>query len=596
MIVTDQDLDGSHIKGLLVNIFDTCWPSLLRDHSFLSYMNTPIIKARRASQERLFYSEQEFFEAKEREELQGWTTKYYKGLGTSTSKEFAEYFQDGKSSVVSFVWTENSKEAISKVFDSARADDRKEWLTNYDPAAGSFMDPKQKTVTYDEFIDKELIKFSMYDNERSISSVVDGLKPSQRKILYGCIKKNITSTEIKVAQLSGYVSEHTAYHHGEASLNCAIVGMAQDFVGSNNVNLLMPIGQFGTRLEGGNDSASERYIFTKLNVLTRLIFRPEDDAVLAYNDDDGQQVEPVFFAPIIPMVLVNGSKGIGTGWSSEVLSYNPTELVDHMLNRVEKKTIETANFTPFYKGFQGTVEHLPGNKHVFTGCYVRKDELNYVITELPVGVWTNTYKGFLESLVGTTLKEYIDHSTDTAVKFDVKLVSPVEDFAKVFKLSVSKSSNNMHLFSSDHKLVKYADPNAVLDEFFVVRLRLYEKRKESMLSILAKNLKRATNKVIYITGILDGSIELRGLTKALIIDLLFKKGLEEIDGDFNYLLHMHMVSVSNEIVETLRHEMGELERRVDILRATTPEEMWASDLLELKTELTRPPLKKRSRP
>jgi DNA topoisomerase-2 len=600
LIITDQDLDGSHIKGLLVNLFDTLWPSLLRDPriEFLGYMNTPIIKARKGSGEKLFYSEQDYHAWEQLEGAKGWTVKYYKGLGTSTSKEFAEYFQEGKSSVVSFEWNEHSADAISKVFDGTRSDDRKVWLTSYDPAAVVSMDPKQKRVPFDSFVNDQLVEFSMYDNKRSIPNVMDGLKPSQRKILYACIKKKLLKTEIKVAQLSGYVSEHTAYHHGEASLNGAIVGMAQDFVGSNNVNLLCPIGQFGTRLAGGDDSASERYIFTSLNPITRLIYREEDDAVLKYTIDDGLQVEPDFFVPIIPMALVNGCKGIGTGWSTEVLCYNPVELTDYMLARVRGDASEKI-FTPYYRRFTGTIENTEGSKCTIHGSFVQKDLLNYLITELPVGVWTNDYKQFLESMVGTIVKEYTDHCTDVAVKFDVKLTAAVEDFEKVFKLTLSKSTNNMHLFNAQHKLRKYADPKSIIEDFVTVRRDLYRKRKLYIQAQLAALLKRASNKVRYIEGILQGRIELRGLNKDAIVELLKTTGLDELDGDFSYLLHMPMLSVSNEKVEDVRKDMRELEEQARLLECKTVEDMWTDDLTELKAEFVKDtivPSKKRPHP
>ena len=588
LIITDQDLDGSHIKGLLVNMFDTLWPSLIRDPSiqFLGYMNTPIIKARKGGQEKLFYSEQEYHDWERAEDPKGWTIKYYKGLGTSTSKEFAEYFQQGKSSFVTLEWSEGSADAISKVFDGTRADDRKAWLTAYDPLAVVSMDPKRKSVRFDEFINDQLVEFSMYDNQRSIPNVMDGLKPSQRKILYACIKKNLTKGEIKVAQLSGYVSEHTAYHHGEASLNGAIVGMAQDFVGSNNVNLLKPIGQFGTRLAGGDDSASERYIFTALNSLTRLIYREEDDAVLDLVVDDGVPVEPKYFVPIIPMALVNGSKGIGTGWSTEVLCYNPVELTDYMLACVQGKNPGVPDFTPFYRGFKGVIENTEGGKKcTVRGTFVRKDPTNYVITELPVGVWTNDYKQFLETLVGTVVKEYVDHCTDVDVKFDVKLLAPVESFEKTMKLSVTKSTNNMHMFNSHFKLLKYPDVATVVDEFMVVRRDLYAKRKAWLQKDIATHLKRATNKVNYIRGVLSGSIEMRGLSKDAIVELLKASGLEELEGDFSYLLQLPMLSVSSEKVAAITQEMEELADKARVLEGTTVEQMWASDLTELRSAL-----------
>ena len=163
----------------------------------------------------------------------------------------------------------------------------------------------------------------MADNIRSIPSMADGLKPGQRKVMYGCFKRNLKA-EIKVAQLAGYVSEKTAYHHGEQSLTMTIVGLAQNFVGSNNINLLEPAGQFGTRIavsrrdyvadgQGGKDAASARYIFTNLPRITRTIFHPADDALLNYTYEDGAKIEPEYYLPTVPLVLINGAEGIGTG-------------------------------------------------------------------------------------------------------------------------------------------------------------------------------------------------------------------------------------------------------------------------------------------
>ena len=246
LFMTDQDLDGAHIQGLGINLFQTEWPSLTKMPGFIGFMNTPILKARRGVQEVLFYNDGEF-EAWKKQFPNAvvpasWNTKYYKGLGTSTGKEFKEYFQHKK--MVSFVHTgKESDNHLDMAFNKKRADDRKEWLSSYSREA--YLDTSKPEIPYEEFVDRGLIHFSIYDNERSIPNLMDGLKISLRKILYAAFKKGGLKTEIKVAQFSGYVSEHSAYHHGEASLNAAIVGMAQNFVGSNNINLLEPNGQFG---------------------------------------------------------------------------------------------------------------------------------------------------------------------------------------------------------------------------------------------------------------------------------------------------------------------------------------------------------------
>ena len=226
------------------------------------------------------------------------------GLGTSTSAEAKEYFSHLETHELDFEWDSRADDMIDMAFAKKRVDDRKLWLLSMEP--GVHIDYDVDRITYDNFINKELILFSHADNERSLPHFMDGFKPSQRKVLFACFKRNLKQ-EIKVAQLAGYISEHSAYHHGEASLTQTIIGMAQNFVGSNNINLLSPCGQFGTRLMGGKDAASPRYVFTKLETITRCIFHPHDDPLLAYLDDDGQSIEPEYYVPIIPMALVNGA-------------------------------------------------------------------------------------------------------------------------------------------------------------------------------------------------------------------------------------------------------------------------------------------------
>jgi DNA topoisomerase-2 len=326
-----------------------------------------------------FYNDGEYNEWKEENDSKGWKIKYYKGLGTSTGKEFREYFE--KKKFVGFERSEKSDDAIDMVFNKKRADDRKDWLKLYDRDA--YLDTSKQSVSYEEFIDRELIHFSKYDCDRSIPNLMDGLKISLRKILFSAFKKNLTS-EIKVAQFSGYVSEHSGYHHGEASLNAAIVGMAQNFVGSNNINLFMPNGQFGTRLQGGKDSASERYIFTQLAKITRTLFPAADDNVLQYLNDDGLLVEPIYYAPIVPMVLINGSKGIGTGFSTDIMCYNPLEIITYLKGKLlNVNSTEDFEFMPYYEGYKILMKNGAGvlvkiNNNIFVhGSLERRKKLEY---------------------------------------------------------------------------------------------------------------------------------------------------------------------------------------------------------------------------
>ena len=580
-LMTDQDLDGAHIKGLCINIFDALWPSLIRDptYRFLSFMNTPIIKARKGTEEICFYNDGQFraWQEAQTKGLHLWSIKYYKGLGTSTGKEFTQYLKPpkagGTGNVVYFTWSEQSADALSVAFDESRADGRKRWLDTYD--RGLYVDTALGELSYEWFVNRELIHFSQYDNERSIPNVVDGFKPSQRKILFAAFKKGLTK-EIKVAQFSGYVSEHASYHHGEASLNGAIVNMAQNFVGSNNVNLLMPNGQFGTRLQGGKDSASERYIYTELNPLTRRLFPAEDDAILTYLQDDGTAIEPDFYAPCLPMILINGGKGIGTGYSTDVPCFNPKQVLECVVARL-RGTPYSEPFVPFYRGFKGTITSLGDGKFATTGLY-KVDGLTVTIQELPVGTWTDDYKMFLDGLTGSVVKEFSDHSTDLNVHFVVKLNEPVELLEKVLKLVTVKHTNNMFLFTPEAKLKKYASAADIIDDYMPVRMAAYVRRKAHLLQALRQKLLKADNKVRYIKAVLAGTIELRGVKKHLIDALLQENGLDQLDGSYNYLIKMPMDTVAEENVEALTADMISLEEEVQELSATSERDLWLRDL------------------
>jgi DNA topoisomerase-2 len=620
LFMTDQDLDGSHIKGLGINLFQSEWPSLTHIPGFIGFMNTPILKARKGAQERVFYNEGEFEAWKSGSstgaatsgaspiDVSTWNIKYYKGLGTSTGREFREYFEHKK--IVDFAYTgEPSDDAIDLVFNKKRADDRKQWLSTYNRA--DHLDTSHKQVTYEDFMTREMKHFSIYDNQRSIANGMDGLKISLRKILFAAFKKGGLKTEIKVAQFSGYVSEHSGYHHGEASLNGAIIGMAQNFVGSNNINLFEPNGQFGTRLSAGRDAASERYIFTQLNPITRLIYRAEDDAVLEYLDDDGQLVEPTFYAPIVPMVLVNGTKGIGTGFSTDIMCHNPLQIIDHIQAMLlQKPEAEWGPIEPYYRGFKGSITALTssssgsGGKFLVRGLHAVDAAKKQVrVTELPVGFWTEDFKKHLESLIETgAIKDYVDMSTDMVVDFTITfpttadLTSPpfaaVVDHGcctaveKLLKLYTTESTSNMHLFDSQDQLKKYGSVRDIVRDYHATRLSLYGKRKTHQLVAMSAELLILGNKARYIQELLDGSIDLRRKRGDELTAMLQSKGYDQVEGDqqYKYLLKLPMDSVSEENVQKLLKEKGQKESHHAALQGTSIEQLWLADLAELRAE------------
>jgi DNA topoisomerase-2 len=607
LFMTDQDLDGSHIKGLGINLFSCEWPTLSQIPGFIGFMNTPILKAKKGSNEMNFYNDGEFEEWKEHNDIKGWNIKYYKGLGTSTGKEFREYFEDRK--IVEFEFNgKNSDDAIDMVFNKKRADDRKDWLKLYDRDA--YLDTRKKSVSYEDFINRELIHFSKYDCDRSIPNLMDGFKISQRKIAFSAFKRRLT-TEIKVAQFSGYVSEHSGYHHGEASLNAAIVGMAQNYVGSNNINLFLPNGQFGTRLQGGKDSASERYIFTLLNKITRTIFQQTDDNILEYLNDDGLSVEPIYYAPIIPMILVNGSKGIGTGFSTDIMSYNPLQIIQYLQNKLRNIGVEDdIDFLPYYEGFNGKITKLSDDKFLIRGNYEKLGIDKIRVTELPVGFWTDDFKELLEHWISpgedkdknkihAIIKDYEDMSKDTNVDFTITFVKgKLEELEKnkgdygcnglekLLKLYTTNTTTNMHLFDADDTLQKFDKISDIIDSYYDVRLKLYQTRKDFMIDSLERELILLTNKAKYIKENLDGTIDLRKKRKEQVFEMLQSKGYDIIDEEpnYHYLVKMPMDSVTEENVEKMNKECGNKQSELELVKSTTINKMWLNELDILKEQ------------
>ncbi|CAN8306356.1 unnamed protein product [Cochlearia groenlandica] len=632
MIMTDQDHDGSHIKGLLINFIHSFWPTLLKVPSFMVEFITPIVKATHKTKGVLsFYSMPEYEDWKEslRGNASGWTIKYYKGLGTSTSKEGRDYFSNLDLHKKDFVWEdEQDGEAIELAFSKKKIEARKNWLSNFEP--GTHLDQKEPTITYSDFVNKELILFSMADLQRSIPSMVDGLKPGQRKILFCSFKRNFTK-EAKVAQFCGYVSEHSAYHHGEQSLASTIIGMAQDYVGSNNINLLEPSGQFGTRSVGGKDSASARYIFTKLSPIARVLFHKDDDVLLNYLNEDGQKIEPEWYMPIIPTVLVNGCEGIGTGWSSFIPNYNPRDIVANVRRLLNGESMVAMD--PWYKGFKGTIEKTAskeaGSTYTISGICEEVDDTTLRITELPIRRWTDDYKEFLEAMKTDNVSFFQDiksYHDNTSVEFELlvseenMMKAQQEGLLKMLKLTTTIGTTNMHLFDKKGVIKKFVTPEEIIEDFFGLRLEYYEKRRRVMLENLELELLKLENKVKFILGVVSGEIKVSNRKKADIVQELRQKGFtpfpkkgkpveaavagatvdaaeepEEssvatetsfvLGSDYDYLLSLAISSLTLEKVQELKADRDKMKEEVEELKKATARALWLRDLESLDKEL-----------
>ncbi|KAJ2993089.1 DNA topoisomerase 2 [Globomyces sp. JEL0801] len=509
MIMTDQDHDGSHIKGLIINFFDHFWPSLLKIPGFLLEFITPIVKATKGKnaqkKEVSFFTIPEYEAWKEENDNgRGW------GLGTSTTEDAKKYFSDLPKHLKPFeVATEESRALIDMAFNKKKADDRKEWLRGF-----------------------------------------------------------------QVAQLAGYVSEHSAYHHGEVSLCMTIVNMAQSYVGSNNLNLLEPLGQFGTRLQGGKDAASPRYIFTNLSTLARTIFHPSDDALLNYLNDDGQSIEPEWYLPIIPMLLV---------FKPDCLF--PRDIVDNIYRMMRGE--EMVPMTPWYRGFEGTIKEEGSSRYRVTGNITQLDSTTVEITELPIRNWTQSYKEQLEAwIVGTEknpawIKEYKEYHTDCKVHFVITVSE--QTMKEALKEGLEKG-----------RIKKYDDAVDVVKDFFELRQKYYHKRKDHLLAELNADHLKIDNRVRFVMEIIEGTLivqnrkksDLLATLKASKYDPIYKSKAsnnsdEEVETNehgYDYLLSMPIWNLTMEKVQQLIKEKEQKEEQIKLLLGQTPIDLWRTDL------------------
>ena len=581
LIMTDADTDGFHIKSLLVNFISNGWPELLQTN-FISSLVTPVIKISKRNQIVPFYNLSDYKKWKESNKDSGWKVKYYKGLGTSTSAEAKEYFKNMKTLNYKIEDTEDSK-LLELAFCKTSSDDRKKWILQ-NIKNGSTLDYTKSEVQVKDLINKELVLFSIEDNIRSIPNLVDGLKPSQRKILYACITKNLFH-EIKVSQLAGYVSEKTSYHHGETSLMDTIINLAQKYVGSNNINLLEPIGQFGTRLQGGKDASSPRYIFTQLSEHFTKLFNPDDYDLLEYLDDDGYSIEPRFYVPTLPMILINGACGIGTGFSTDIPCFNPEDIRNALMKLVHDEDAEIEELTPWYSGFKGTIEKIEESKWITTGLW-KIENGNIIVTELPIGTWTDDYKAFLDKLESeSVIYSYKNNSTETEVSFTIKIPNETllewkneNSVDKKLKLTSNLSAKNMYVFNEKNQIVKMESAEEIVYHFWMIRNNYYLRRQKKLVDKFENELKIINSKINFINDIMDDKIVVFRKKLEFINKQLEEKNYHKVDSTYKYLTDMQIHSFTEETVEKFIRKQKEVNEKYTTIKNYTLKDFWENDV------------------
>ncbi|TDZ40567.1 DNA topoisomerase 2 [Colletotrichum spinosum] len=639
MIMADQDHDGSHIKGLLINFLQVQYPSLLQIPDFFREFITPIVKVwqgpnpKKPQRLKSFFTQPQYEEWKElnKSELSRWHYKYFKGLGTSSNEDAQVYFTNLDDHLKEFnTMKPEEADLFDLAFSKKKADARKEWLGSFVP--GTYLDHSTKSITYTDFVNRELILFSMADNMRSIPSVIDGLKPGQRKVMYACFKRNLTKDQ-KVIELAGYVSEQTSYHHGEVSLQQTIIGLAQNFVGSNNINCLEPSGNFGSRLAGGSDAASPRYIHTRLSPFARKIFSTLDEPNLEPQYEDGKRIEPKAYAPVIPMILCNGADGIGTGWSTSIPNYHPMDIVKNLKRRMGRLDPENPEGSPFepmmpwFRGWKGTPQPAEKDRYKFNGiCELDEKTGEVVITELPIRMWTDDFKAKLEEVISGTkgpvwikdYKEFNDHkNVHFVIQMDDKHVKDVmtDGLMERFKLTKQVATSNLVAFDTNGQIRKYEKVEDILEEFFLYRLDMYAQRKKHWLGVYHADYRKLSEQARFIKEIIDGKLVVAKKKKSVLVEELakrkyepFPKGKdkevkkkntdEEMERDdeddedghdeqanaYDYLLSMPIWSLTYERLERLQKQIANKKAEHDALLALGEKDLWCQDLDDFVAE------------
>lgn len=606
LILTDSDVDGLHISSLILNAFHCLFPTLCRpEEPFLYWMMTPVAKIHcgrgSGASVQTFFNDFEYQRALETLPEPPTKIKYFKGLGTSSNHEVGETFGQ---KVVSFHWDDRSGDALVRAFSSTMANERKKWMEMHDPTR--YRVPEE-TYPVTEFLDQELVRYSIDDCQRSLPCLVDGLKQSHRKILYAVFKKNLVAHSMKVAQLAGYVAEVSNYHHGEQCLYDTVTKMAHTFVGSNNLPYLYRDGQFGSRTYLGKDAANARYIFTRLETLTRLLFSALDEPLLHHTMDDGDLVEPDFYVPLLPMILVNGCvAGIGTGWSCSVPCFHPIRLVRAVrlwLQGDSDYAVDT--WTPWYRGFTGRIYStrpkvfvtegvldLPGTwipeagRHDPNTKKTRRrtdggGERAYRVREIPIKESINRYKEFLEKLQEEKkIKNLLNYSSADAPYFvfeatDLDAFEPTLDS---LRLRGEISVANMVLFQEDGRLRKFDTVQEIFEAFCSTRLQFYEKRKAYLLRQWEDELRQKQNRLRFLREVADDTLKIFRVPEDEIVHQLRERGYDTVEDSYEYLLSIRIRQFSGSQWQELERQIQRLQKDIQILRDSPPSRLWLDEL------------------
>lgn len=612
----DSDVDGKHIIGLVLNFFACLYPGILISRSFW-HLRTPIIRVQVTKKcLKSFYTNGEYHEWREQNpDYRKMKHYYFKGLGTSSDKEIEE---DTKNRFeVEMEYDSQASKTLNDCFNRSLSQKRKDMILNY--SLELVKPQKKQTVT--EFLKKELVEF-FSDNVRRSLPGLDSFKTGHRKIFFYAenkFKPGDTETREKVAAIISSTTALTNYHHAEGNMEKTLKGMAQGFPGTNNVPIFENTGQFGGRNDGGKGAAA-RYLFTRLSQICFYIYRPEDRPILNHLEDEGMTIEPDVYYPIIPMILVNGSQAIGSGWSTYIPCHNPIEIIDQIIKRINEgiSFSEQEFLLPYFARYRGLLEVCEtegsqrkseeelrqelfdhemekdkvvdfyskesryslitrGRYHVVQG---ERGKNKIIVTELPIGVLIQDYDFWLTQLIKEKkLKEKANYSSEDKIEF---VLEGFKDEINHRNLKLERSFGMSNMIILDEKGIphRYEKASDIMEEFYPKRLDAYVRRKEYQIGVFQEKIQKLDYKLRLIRLFLKNPNDFVRQKKEHIFEILEKNDIPQ-----KVYLDLKLHNVSEEDIETLEGKIAVEEKAFQKYQSTPPEKIWLSELQELKTEL-----------
>lgn len=613
VIVTDSDVDGLHIRGLLILAFWRYWRSLL-NIGYVKVLLTPILRVKVGRTTYKFFTDndhdkwkQEYIkrweEGKESVNPDSFKYVYYKGLGSSDDNDIKDDHENEK--YIRYVKDPETEEYLLLAFDESLADERKAWVAQ--PVNVNEIEDYTKHIndrTIKDFVNEELVLYAKDNNKRSLKKLADGLTEAQRKLVWNAFKfwnVNSDKKNYESDKLDPFVNDTVkkmGYQHGAQSLTTTAEGMCQFFTGKNNLQLFDDVGQFGSRYEMGKDCSAARYLKLRPSKVFPKMFRHEDNIVIHPMIEENKEIEPSQLAPLIPLLLVNGSDQLGSGWSSKIPMYNPLELINlyyHVLTTgISFERLPTVE--PWYFGYNGHIETTErgqvkkyvegedaafedGYSLVFTGVYETSGD-NVIISELPVGVSAKKYREkFLDKLQeDKIIKRYDDKSTVDSPKFILYGYKKNPDL-KNLRLTKSISLNNfvyLDNFSNPRRSKGYLP---ILKEHFYYRLDMYRLRKEAELRKILEKLEREERKIRIIETVRQGSDKIRFRTG--ISREAQRQAIEALGVEYDLFKGISSDSYNDDGYREHLEDLQKLRNQYDAILKKDVKQVWLEELKEL---------------